>query len=580
MIAGQDWFAPAPRSTVVSWSIAAALALIAAWLAASVPLVNLEFGDGYSTVANARYFLGTSAEYFWQRGPLMAIVVAPGEWLARVLELSPLDVRPHHAVMILLHMSYLLAVWRILTRRFGPSLASALSFLAAIPTVVFFSYAPFISHDIFPGLLVVCLLLVCDAFLARPNLRDWLLFLALTLALGLLKQTFALVPVALLASRILVAVPTSALAREWRPLLLLGLAGVLAGLLCWCGYASVLGGRFPDIGFWLRPLAMVDAINGNYGGLAELDKLVYPWLYLRNLSAYGLVAMTLVIPGIALAIWRGNVFMRQAAVFWALLVIAMMLMPFREVRYLAFLAPMTALLIVPVMRMVVSGPRRYQWLLAFVLVIDLARASLEAGRIIDPYYRRGVISFFEPLAAAVGPRTPIFFGIGWLSFVSPEDDAFFGDPFHRITEMQIEQIRVLNNWTPERVFRIKLPAIKAAIARHPNGVFLIQTVLLSRNPPFRPGNLAGLPQSFLQVLATADQIDFVRSGNDYRVAQRPELPVMLVDDEGGHAIVLGSAPLDVIRHFARFEGAPEHIRLSVLRPLRVCELAGCRQFPE
>lgn len=573
-----------PDSARIALTFKLLATLIGIWLAAAVALVNVDYGDAYSTVANAQYFLGTASDYFWQRGPMMALLLIPGEWLAQQLSLAPLDVRAHHAVMAVLHVLYLIGVWRILRNRFGSTAAALLGFVAAIPTVVYFSYAPFISHDIFPGLLLLWLLVVTDAFLRAPSWRGWLLFLAVSSTMVLVKQTYALAPLAVLLGRLLaVAFDRPALQREWRRFGGLIGAAVFAGILCWLTYATLLSSRFPEVPFLLRPLTLITTIGTAYEGQAELSELFYPWVYLRNASAYGIVAMTLVLPGIALAICGRDLLSRHLAVTWLLLVVAMHLTPFKEVRYLAYLAPLNAFLIIPVVERILRGPGRYRWLLGIVLLADVARAVPEAARITLPYYRDAVPEFFGPLQRSDLAQAPIFFGIGWLSFVSPERDAFFGDAFHRVTEMQVDQIRALYGWDRKRVFRIKLAAVAAAVKSNTNGVFLLQSALLSRRAPFVGGNLEGLPQIFVQTLSIIDSTEFVLEGDHYVVTDRPQMPRLLAGATGTPdqlAMVTGTVAPDMLRRYGGFSGLPPRVQLRVLAVLRLCRLDGCQSYAD
>src|SRR5687768_8900444 len=63
---------------------------------------QIEYYDGLSAIANARYFLGTSEHYIADRGPLMAWLLMPAEWVRSTLGLHTLDVRPHHALLAVL----------------------------------------------------------------------------------------------------------------------------------------------------------------------------------------------------------------------------------------------------------------------------------------------------------------------------------------------------------------------------------------------------------------------------------------------------------------------------------------------
>jgi len=87
-----------------------AFVLIALWLAACLYFVNIDFDDGYSTIINAQYFGGISDGYAWQRGPLLGMLLLPAEWVTNILGLEPLNVRPHHAIMAVVHCVYFWAV--------------------------------------------------------------------------------------------------------------------------------------------------------------------------------------------------------------------------------------------------------------------------------------------------------------------------------------------------------------------------------------------------------------------------------------------------------------------------------------
>jgi hypothetical protein len=557
------------------------LSVLGLWLAAAALLVNVEYGDGYSTVANADYLLGTSESWFWQRGPLMALLLLPGEWLAQRLALAPLDVRPHHAVMAVLHLLYLVGVWRLLSARYGSNPATLLGWLAAIPTMVFFSYAPFISHDILPGLLVLWLLRISARYPERSSALDPGLFFALVATLVLIKQSYAVVPAAVLLSRLGALLSTRGLtARELHAGLLLAGTTVIAGALCWLVYAAFSAARFPEIPFLLRPLAIIGTIANVYEGPGEPSDAGYPWVYLRNVSAYGILAMTLVLPGLVLA-WRaGDSASRQLALCWLMLLAALLWTPFKEVRYLGFLAPLTASLIIPVIALALDRGWPYRALLGLVLLADLARVAPEAARITDPYYQEGVTAFFEPLASAQHSDVPVFFGKGWLSFIAPDPRAFVGDSFHRIVEMQIEQVRTLYHLPRERVFRVSLAAVADAAQVQDGALFLIQNQLLSRGPPYASSSRSGLPADFAQFLARTADVEFVLDQDRYVARDLPGTPIMLLRQGAGStemARVQDAVDVATMRHYGGFNDTPEQVSLRVLVILRECDLSGCRR---
>jgi len=512
---------------------------------------------------------------------MMAWLLVPAEWVAQRLGLHPLDVRLHHLSAVVMHFFYLMGVWHLLRKFYAGALSCALSFVAAIPTVVYFSYAPFVSHDILPGLGLLYLLWLSNEFQIRPSKLAWLQFLCVTLVLVLIKQTYCIIPICLVVARwIVVLTQRTSIKVESRRLLALSLAALLAGMLSWLVYASVVGDSFAGEVFLMRPWSVIQQIATGYGPNIQVSDLFYSWVYLRNAAAYGIVAMTLVLLSLGFSLWRGGSLHRQAALCWILLVVAIQCTPFKEVRYLAFLAPLTAFLIVPLVRHVLSGPRPYLWLLISVMIFDTARASHEAMRINDPYYRTGITDFFKPLDSIADAKFPKFFGIGWLNFVSADRDAFFGDNFHRITEVQIDQLRALYGWEPNSVFRIRLQSVSSAIASSPGAIFFIQNLMLSRGPPYRSGNLPGLSNNFVQILGRVETAEFLRIGDDYRVLDRPGVPMAIIDAAGTITVRHGSIEEDLAHRNFAIEGAPERLSLQILRVLSLCDLNGCKAFKD
>ena len=573
---------PDDRRALIAFRLV--LLCLGVWLAWSLTRVNIEFGDGYSTIANAQYFLGDAHPYFWQRGPMLALLLVPAEWLAQTLQLHPLNVRTHHAIVVLLHFLYLIGVWRLLATVFGAGLSTALAFVAAVPTVVYFSYAPFLSHDLLPGFGLLFVLLRSHQFIERPNTRDWLLFSVACLALVLLKQTYALIPICVLVGRVCANFYDVDIQRLEVPrVAALVLATAIVGAITWIVYAALAGETFADTSFMLRPWAAIEKLTNFYSLRGPLNEMYYTWIYFRNASAYGIVAMTLVLPGVALALWSGTRLQRQAALTWLLLVIAMQLTPFKEVRYLAFLAPLSAFLLIPVVRYIWSDGHRYRWLLIMVLLIDLTRAGVEAMRLRDPYYQTAVTTFLGPLDSKSDAGKPVFFGNGWLSFVSPERDAFYGDVFHRITELQIEQLRALYGWSATDAIQVHLSGVPDLSRAFPRATFVLQNAFLSRLAYFGPTNDAGLAPNFTQVVAYPETLVFTRAGDRYRMDGSGEAPRLLVRESGGpndFVLVRGEIDAERLRRFAAFDGLPGRVVVVGLRVSTICTLTGCAAYAE
>src|SRR5260370_22049854 len=155
------------------WLVGGVFFVIAAWLGAAACVVQIEYYDGLSAIANARYFLGATDRYVADRAPMMGLVLMPAELARTALGLHPLDVRPHHIFLALLHVAYFIMVYRLLTRVYGSSWLVFAAWTAAIPNFVFFSYSPFLSHDIIPGVILLSMLIWCDRFCSHPSYRLW-----------------------------------------------------------------------------------------------------------------------------------------------------------------------------------------------------------------------------------------------------------------------------------------------------------------------------------------------------------------------------------------------------------------------
>ena len=53
-------------------------------------------------------------------------------------------------------------------------------------------------------------------------------------------------------------------------------------------------------------------------------------------------------------IFKGNILQKKAATIWLISIIAMHAIPFKEVRYLAFLSPLSAVIIFPAIESILS----------------------------------------------------------------------------------------------------------------------------------------------------------------------------------------------------------------------------------
>lgn len=486
----------------------------AAWLLLTLHWVRYELDDGYSTLVNAWYFARQGDAFAWQRGPLPGLLLAPVVTLAEWLGWPRSDVRPAHLPMVLLHLLYLAATWRALARALGPRPAVAIAYLAAVPTVLFFSYAPFISHDLFPGLLTLWLVLAAGDYVDTPTRQRWLCLLALGFLLAMVKQTYALVWPAVL----IVHLAQILVRRErgrWR--VFAGLAGAAfgSGVLTWLGYGLALSSEFPDIPWWWLPVVQAVNVVNYYSPAGLAETLFYPWVYLRNLPAYGILAACLVLPGVALALHAGTRRMVGIAGVWLLLASCVALLGTREVRYLGFLAPMTAFLIAaPIERLLATRAALAAALLA-ILLLDFVRAAVTAHTFADPWHAHTLPAFFAPMATPGLPGQQVRV-VNPLSFLAP-GEAFHGDRYHRITHVNVQHVEALYG-THGRIVRADASLDALTSADFADGdLLLFANQVIVRAPPIPADNRPRVGADFLQFLAVAETLDLRREGDRYRV---------------------------------------------------------------
>ena len=564
---------------IIAWLVIAAISV---WLFACVPWVNIDFDDGYSTIVNAQYLLGASPEYAWQRGPLLAVWLMPAEALANHLGLPPFDVRLHHVLMAIAHALYLVICWLLLKQIHGNRWTVLAAFVLSIPSVLFFSYAPFVSHDIFPGVMALLMLKLAVDFHQRPTAWRWLSLVALGAGAALVKQTFALFWVWLLLSFLAVA----AIAGSDRPGLLrtwlrLAAAAAVSGAIAWLGYASVLGSAFPDAPFLLRPVQQIGYISTQYETEGNIALVMDPWIYWRNIPAYGLAAVLLLLPGLLLC-WRdGSGLLRLAAVFWLLGVTVMSLVPFKEVRYLAFLAPVTAVLIVPAIAELRRWPAVLVLLGLVFALFDVRAGVSEALRLRDGYYAHAVMDFMRWLPSARDPSARVV-TTKPLSFVSPEGHGFRNDRYHRITHISDFHIRNLVGYPADSIRNVPLPRDLNKINFRENDYVVFANDVALRAGPFRADNAVTLQDYFVEFIARVELLELRRSGTSYELTPPSPEPVMLLP--------ISTVSADPLTSFSTFSAdavaglldlprpLPPQLQVHGLRIKRLCSKQGCQEF--
>ena len=553
---------------------------IAGWLAWAVVCVNVELMDGYAAIVNSQHFLGITDGYFWQRGPGVAWMLMPAEFLAHRLDLHPLDVRVHHALFALIHLAYLIGSWKLLAAEFGTRPSTLVAYIAAVPCFLFFSYAPFISHDLFPGVLTLWMFVLAARYLAAPHKGTLAALVAVGSSLALVKQTYALVWGALLLANALVMFwPGTSRPGRWQTLGALTLGAALAGLITWSLYGWALASNFPEIGWWQRPLqqAAMTVAHVELGG-APADTFDQ-WLYLRNLSAYGALTVILLLPGIYISILRGSDLQRMIAIGWLVLVASMAVLEFKEVRYLAFLAPMSAFLLVPAIRIVIAYRRAYAGAILAVWMVDLIRIVVEGARIRDPFYRETLTRFFSVLPTT-GP-SPRFVMDVPLSFVAPDAYAFSRDRYHRISSINADQIRLLYGYPQTAIIsglredQFDQPWVL------PGTILFLANDMATRLPPYRDDNLPWRRDGFSQFASVAEMVDLKLEASSYRLQQQASQPVILFRASQSAAQPMTSNESFDVGSLQALKGlasTPEKVSLLAFRMHEYCSARGCESL--
>ncbi len=519
--------------------------LVSIWLLACAFLVGGEYGDGYQTIANARYFFGDNPDIFAQRGPLAALVLWPVEAVVTSLKVGAFDVRPYHFYSAVLHSAYLLGCWLLLKRSGEEFVPRIIAFAIAILSVVFYANAPFLSHDIIPGILFLLFIFLCDRWIREPSIGIALLVVLLGMAVVLIKQTFAIFWVSICVYAALASV------FKWhagsvsysRMLSLFALAG-LSGILSWIGYSWYLGAEVPSVAFLARPLLLIESVSTQYEVGGDLSAL-FPWdLYLRNLHNYGVTTVLLLAPGIVLAIRRGGQRQKMIAVCWVFSVLLLQFTSFREVRYLAFLAPLSAMLIAPVVAIVLMS-RAWMWPLIAVTAFDQYRGLTMAASQLSSTAAMDVARFVgEP--ASNGKLV----SSGHLSFAYMADSPMRRDRYHGLFHLTSDQIFRLNEGEVE-VRRVSDPRDLGLMDINAGDRVLFSNRTVVRQPPWEADNSPHKLNELLMASGDALQIDLRRSGDHFVVEGQDGRYVMLVPAaEVGKSmplIVIGEVPVATIQ---------------------------------
>jgi hypothetical protein len=513
--------------------------LVSVWIVACALLVQGEYGDGYQTIANARYFFGDSPNYYVQRGPLAALALWPVEMFVSWFDWNPLDVRPYHIYSGILHILYLPACWLLLKRTGHAPVAQLLAFLAAVLCVVFYAYAPYLSHDIIPGFLFLALIFLFHRWLNAADNKTALLLVLLGTAVTFIKQTYAIFWIAL------IVYASVAFILKWneqrvtgRKILILFALAAVSGVISWLGYGLFIAKELPDVSILMRPLALINAVSTQYD--ADLSTLFAPDMYLRNAHNYGVAALLLIIPGLIYAFRAGDARLRMSAVCWLVCFVIMQFLSYREVRYLAFLAPLTAVLIAPIMQIVLKR-RVLAGIVIAALVVDQSRGIALAAEQISSTTRINVIRFVD---APVGNGKIV--SSETLSFVYMADSPLLRDPYHGIYHLTMEHMLNLHEGQLD-ILKLDDPRNLGLAGIEPGDRVYYSNNTIIRKAPWQENNVPpDLPQLLL-VSGDAAAVELVRQDTEFAINSKEGGYVMLIPgpDRGPQMPLIAQASLSM-----------------------------------
>ncbi|MBI1373157.1 MAG: hypothetical protein GC159_10540 [Phycisphaera sp.] len=471
------------------------LALPIVWMIVAGFLVETEYYDGWDTICNARRFTGRSQMMIYNRNPMMMALLAPAEFAHKAGGFHTMDARPYHVEMAMLHAAYLLLTWLGLVRLFGRSWPTLLAYIAAVPCFMFFEYAPFVSHDILSGVLLLGMVIAADALRRKWCWGWWTLLIVLGAFAPLIKHIYATFWVFLVIAHIIVtllpAAPdehvehggvaddrgfdANAAPSRFRLIGMLILGAFISGAITWLGMAVAFtfpGDKEPLLTLPLKQLEFLFSVHGNTG--------MFPWwVYLRNAPAYGLLTTLLIVPGIVIAWRRGGYALRVAAIIWVLTVAIMQYIAYREVRYLLCLTPLSAMLLVPILRTLVVDRRWFNAAVA-LLVVGLVPGypySILANmlRVTEPFYQHSEArDLLQPLEHhGETQRPPLLWYMRLFSSSPPGGSPLAGDRYNRNFHLAHMHILTLYGYQPSQLKMFEPAKVEPDLIPWPPGAQMI-----------------------------------------------------------------------------------------------------------
>lgn len=564
------------------------ICLVSIWLLSSAALIEIESEDGISTIISSLHLVGATEHHsFNQRGPLFVLFLYPAAWLSNALDLHALDLRLYHYSFAFLHILYLVLVWQKINRIFPEKgILLLIVFASSITTFIFFSYSPFISHDIFPGLLLFCMLFLSHEYSQDPQKNTLCYLILIGAAAPLIKQTYALFWFAIIITS-LIFVYLQPKDKRFYQLKLVGklfLAACVSAAIAWLVYCWSVGFAWNDTPFLARPLEHIRTVSNHYQDM-DLSELFPWWLYLINLHAYGILTIALILPGLYFSFFKGNILQKKAATIWLISIIAMHAIPFKEVRYLAFLSPLSAVIIFPAIESILSLKKMWFRIVLITLSVDLLRSANEAGNVSSEFYRNESKQFFSLI------DDPAFSGTLYLA---PEPftrifnaySPLFADRFHRIFHWHGSQLRGLfhkKNFQKKTI--VSSDVDKLCINNFKYGdIFIFANGNGVREPPWLPDNqVTWHVQNYFQGVSIGKSITLKRSGGEYVRADESTTPKPLLLIRGcegadGQSLMFSSLPIEKAQSLYALQNPPDRIEVFAFELGVFCTQYKCEYF--
>jgi hypothetical protein len=431
--------------------------------------------------------------------------------VASALQMATYDLRPYHITMALLHIVYLIGTYALLAKEFGRNFPTLFAFAIAVPNFIFFSYSPFVSHDIFPGVLLLAMVVYTGEYLREWNIKSLAILVIAGALAATIKHIYGIFWIAILFSYFLLAFLAKRKEKEllkWSELFALS---IVSGIIAWLLMSWSLRGLYQDTIFLLKPLKQLEYLADAYG--------THPfpiWIYFANAWAYGIIAVALLPIGLWMS-WKGNLTQRIAFLSFTTIILIMHVIEAREVRYLAPLSPLAAYLAVPAIRLISHKITARLSLVALLLITALPfhqySISMEAIRIFNPFYQRGQLDKIQ--SQLTSPKGVLFLtNTRKMSFTSPFSTPFRGDPYHQIFHIEIHHLPFLLGNESINVSQFNHPAELEFLEDWPDQTVIhITNAILANSTTWEREPPIGL-EGFYRIFLIDDHVSIVAGKNN------------------------------------------------------------------